>query len=99
MKKDDLKNLLLKELLEVSVAGTPIQDVLLKLATHNNAATLAGFSVCAGYLLAILQQLRSAKPMDQEELEIWCKLGHQEVAEAYQRLLGCNCHSTGDGEH
>ena len=96
MKNDDLKNLTMKELLHVSVADTPIQDVLLKLSTRDSAATLAGFSVCAGYLLAILQQLRSAKPIDQEELEIWYKLGRQEVEETYLRLFSsCHCQPSG----
>ena len=95
MKNYEMKNLTMKESVQLSVADTPIQDVLLKLSTRDTAATLAGLSVCAGYLLAILQQLRSAKPIDQEELEIWCKLGRQEVEESYQRLFSsCHCQPT-----
>jgi len=91
MKKDDLKNLT-QELLNFSVADTPVQDVLLKLSTRSSAATLAGFSVCAGYLLATLQQLRSEKPMTQEDITMWYRLGSQEVLETYQHLLGsCSC--------
>jgi len=92
MKNDDLQNPAMEELLNVSFADIPVQDVLLKLSARDNAAALAGFSVCAGYLLAILQQLRSAKPIGQEELEIWYKLGRQEVEETYQRLFSsCRC--------
>ena len=92
MKKDDLKNLTLEELFNASFADTPVQDVLLKLSSRNGAATLAGFSVCAGYLLATFQQLRLEKPMTQEDFAIWYKLGSQEVLETYQRLLGsCSC--------
>ena len=91
MKKDDLKNLT-QELLNFSVADTPVQDVLLKLSARHSAAALAGFSVCAGYLLAAFQQLRSDKSMTHEEFEVWYKLGSQEVLETYQRLLGsCSC--------
>ena len=97
MKNNDLKNLTMKELLDISIADTPMQDVLLKLSTRESAAALAGFSVCAGYLLAILQQLRSTKPIDQQELEIWCELGRKEVEETYLRLFSsCHCQPSGD---
>jgi len=87
----------MKELLHASVADTPIQDILLKLSTRESAATLAGFSVCSGYLLAILQQLRSTKPLDQEEIEIWYKIGRQEVEETYLRLFSsCHCRPSGE---
>ena len=92
MKKGDLKDITLAELLNFSIADTPVQDVLLKLSTRNSAATLAGFSVCAGYLLATFQQLRSEKPMTQDDFTMWYRLGSQEVLHAYQGLLGsCSC--------
>lgn len=92
MKKDDLKNFILEEEQNSPIADTPVQDVLLKLSARHSAAALAGFSVCAGYLLAAFQQLRSDKSMTHEEFEVWYKLGSQEVLETYQRLLGsCSC--------
>ena len=86
MRNDDWKNLTMKELLTISLADIPVQDVLVKLAMTDRAASLAGFSVCAGYLSVIVQRLHVKDPLTKEEIQECYNRGQQAVVDCFLHL-------------
>lgn len=79
MKTDDAKDIL-KNMITSELGAK-------KATERNYIATLAGFSVCAGLLTAILQQLRSEESLTTEKCEEFYTSGCKEVFETYMHLL------------
>jgi len=96
MENDEAKQPTVPTWQDFQAADIPVQDMLWQLAAREHATALAGFSVCAGFLSAILHQLRFEKPLTAEEFDKWYNLGRQEVGDACKHLLG-NAPAAGDG--
>lgn len=66
---------------------TDLREIVHVTAKSHDAISSAGFITCAGYLSAIFEQLRSEKPLTDEQFREAFLVGHKEFHNVYETCM------------